>query len=229
MEAFRKNEGTLGKKGVARLGASCALVVGLGGLGGFVANGLVRLGLKRLHLVDCDVYEESNLNRQLFSSQMTLGKKKTAIVKKELSLVNPRAEIVTHDLRIEDMTPEDFPKEVDIIIDAVDNIATKLHLERFAEQVERPLLHGAIGGWYGQVGIVSPGKGLLREIYGKKEAGIEKEMENPTFTPAVVGNLMVAEYAKFITGNENVLLDRILYIDLEEQSYHILFGKDQNP
>ncbi len=226
MEAFQKNEGTLGEKGVERLRDSSAFLVGLGGLGGFVANGLVRLGVKRLYLVDCDVYEESNLNRQLFSSQMTIGKKKTSIVKKELSLVNPGAEIVTFDMRIEELTADDFPKDAAIIIDAVDNIATKLHLEAFAKKVGRCLLHGAIGGWYGQIGIISPGKGLLREIYGEKAAGIEKEMENPTFTPAVVGNLMVAEYAKFITKNDNVLLDRILYVDLEEQSYHILFGKD---
>ncbi len=226
MASFQKNEGTLGKAGVKRLADSCAFLVGLGGLGGFVANGLVRLGVKKIHLVDCDVYEESNLNRQLFSSQMSLGKKKTDQVKKELSLVNPHAEIITHDMRIEEMAAEDFPKEADIIIDALDDITTKIHLEAFAGKVGKPLLHGAIGGWYGQVGIISPGKGLLRELYGEKKAGVEKEMENPTFTPAVIANLMVTEYAKYITKNDHVLMDRILYVDLEEQSYHILFGND---
>jgi len=61
-------------------------------------------------------------------------------------------------------------------------------------------MHGAIGGWYGQVALVPPASGILTALYGTKEAGIEKNLGNPTFTPAVIASLMVSEGVKVLLG-----------------------------
>ena len=224
-ESLRKNLGVFEESEMDRLMDHTVVIVGLGGLGGMIANGLVRLGVRRLVLIDHDRFEKSNLNRQLFCTQETLGMKKVYVAEEALRLINPEVDIKVYADRFETLTPSVFD-HADLIVDALDNIPLKLQLERIASRHEKPLMHGAIGGWYGQLGISMPGTRLLEQYYRSKTEGIEAEEGSPTFTPGVIANLMVTEIAKFLSGREETLRDRLLFLDLLEYDFRIVRLED---
>jgi len=119
----------LGDEGVARLAASTVTVFGVGGVGSFAAEALVRTGVGRLILVDFDRICVTNVNRQLHAMKGTLGKPKVEVMAERLRLVNPDAVIET---RAEFYSAETSARllvpEPDVVIDAIDNIAAKMHL-----------------------------------------------------------------------------------------------------
>src|SRR3954468_1658936 len=119
----------LGEDGVARLAASTVTVFGVGGVGSFAAEALVRSGVGRLILVDYDRICVTNVNRQLHAMKGTLGKPKVEIMAERLRLINPDATIET---RGEFYGPETSARllvpEPDVVIDAIDNVAAKMHL-----------------------------------------------------------------------------------------------------
>ncbi|MCA9675775.1 MAG: tRNA threonylcarbamoyladenosine dehydratase [Kofleriaceae bacterium] len=118
-----------GDAGLARLARSTVTVMGLGGVGSFAAEALVRSGVGRVILVDYDRICVTNVNRQLHAMKGTLGKPKVAVMAERLRLINPdaviepRAEFYTADTSARLLTPEP-----DVVIDAIDNVTAKLHL-----------------------------------------------------------------------------------------------------
>jgi tRNA A37 threonylcarbamoyladenosine dehydratase len=119
----------LGDEGIARLARSTVTVFGVGGVGSFAAEALVRSGVGRMILVDYDRICVTNVNRQLHAMKGTLGKPKVEIMAERLRLINPDATIET---RGEFYGPETSARllvpEPDIVIDAIDNVAAKMHL-----------------------------------------------------------------------------------------------------
>lgn len=102
------------------------LLVGVGGVGGFALESLVRLGFENITIVDADVIEESNLNRQIISTRENIGEKKVEIAKKRALKINPNATITTFDLFLQEKNKDTlFKNEYDYIIDACDTITTK--------------------------------------------------------------------------------------------------------
>lgn len=119
----------LGEEGIARLAASTVTVIGVGGVGSFAAEGLVRSGVGRVILVDFDRICVTNVNRQLHAMKGTLGKSKVEVMAERLRAVNPDATI---EARAEFYGPETatrlFTPEPDVVIDAIDNLTAKMHL-----------------------------------------------------------------------------------------------------
>lgn len=119
----------LGDEGLARLGRSSVTVLGVGGVGSFAAEALVRSGVGRVILVDYDRICVTNVNRQLHAMKGTLGKAKVAVMADRLRLINPDATI---EARSEFYGPETSARllvpEPDVVIDAIDNVAAKMHL-----------------------------------------------------------------------------------------------------
>lgn len=119
----------LGDDGVARLARSTVTVFGVGGVGSFAAEALVRSGVGRVILVDYDRICVTNVNRQLHAQKGTLGKSKVAVMAERLRLINPDATI---EARAEFYGPETSARllspEPDVVIDAIDNMAAKMHL-----------------------------------------------------------------------------------------------------
>jgi len=224
IDTDRQFEGNLGIMTPAeweRMSFLRVLVVGLGGLGGHVAAGLARLGVRSMVLVDYDRFEATNLNRQLFATHVTIGKYKAEVLYDELKKIRPGIDLEVHYVRIEDLNPSVFDR-VDMIVDAVDAIPTKLHLETMAETHKRPLLHGAVGGWYGQLGVLLPGSRLLHELYEGADGGLERDLGSPTFTPAVVANMMLAEFVKFALARPGAVKDEIMMVDLLHHDYRVV-------
>ncbi|MBV1759018.1 MAG: HesA/MoeB/ThiF family protein [Dethiosulfatibacter sp.] len=202
---------------------SNVLVVGCGGLGGYIIEMLTRLGLGHITVVDGDVFDESNLNRQLYSTMDNLGMSKAEVVKERVHLVNPDTELIAIPYVL---TPENIDSIMQghsLVIDAVDNIETRLLLESKCSKHDLPLIHGAIAGWYFQLSVIMPGDNLLSKIYGSStEKGIESILGNPSFTPAAAASFQVAECIKVLLKKELPLRGKLLYIDLLNNSFDIL-------
>ncbi len=225
MERFKDSLGILNEEQFERIKHARILLVGLGGLGGYIANGLVRLGVERFTLVDYDRFETSNLNRQLFSTPGNVGEKKADVLRQAMKEIYPDVSIEVHDGDLASL--DDAPvQNADLIIDATDHVATKLDIERLGAEFEKPVLHGGIGGWYGQLGIITPGEKLISALYGDNEKGVEETLKCPTFAPAVIGNLMVVEALKFLAGMKHALINRVLFVDLLTHDYDILFDTE---
>jgi molybdopterin/thiamine biosynthesis adenylyltransferase len=198
-------------------------VVGCGGLGGYVIEMLGRLGIGHIVAIDGDGFEESNLNRQILSDVESMGINKAVKAKQRMEKVNPFIEVEAVDERLTNINGKEILKGADVVVDALDNIETRLMLERLCEELNIPLVHGAIGGWYGQVATVLPGDRTLTRFYGGKfSQGIEKKLGNPSFTPALAAAIQVSEVVKLLINRGELLRKKLLVIDLLEQDFEVI-------
>ncbi|MDQ3367047.1 MAG: tRNA threonylcarbamoyladenosine dehydratase [Myxococcota bacterium] len=126
---FDRTARLLGDPGVERLATSTVTVFGIGGVGSFAAEALVRSGVGRVILVDYDRICVTNVNRQLHAMKGTLGKSKVAVMAERLRLINPDATIeARHEFYSAETSARLLVPEPDVIIDAIDNVAAKMHL-----------------------------------------------------------------------------------------------------
>jgi len=199
---------TLFRSGVA--------VIGCGGLGGYVVEELARLGVGRIVVVDPDVFEEHNLNRQLFSSPANLGSSKVQAAVSRLNEINPAVTLLPLHTAFSPENGADLLAGCQVAVDALDSIQVRLELAQVCALLKIPLVHGAIAGWFGHVTTLFPGDETLSAIYRawKGGKGIEETLGNPSFTPALVASLEVAEVCKLLIGQGTPLRGRQLMIDL---------------
>ena len=150
MQRYIRNMNALTKEENERLQDFRVCVVGCGGLGGYVVEMLGRIGIGHLTVVDSDGFEESNLNRQLYSDTVVLGKSKVEVARERMKLVNPLVEVHDLQVRLTEDNARDLIRGHDAVVDALDNRETRLVLQTAAEELGIPMVHGAIAGWYGQ-------------------------------------------------------------------------------
>ncbi|ABY92673.1 HesA/MoeB/ThiF family protein [Thermoanaerobacter sp. CM-CNRG TB177] len=223
MGRYDRNMNMLSKEENEKLKDFRVCVLGCGGLGGYAIEMLGRLGIGYITAVDKDVFEETNLNRQILSDMNSLGKSKALMAVERMKLVNPEVFVnaIVDEFNFEN--GKDIIKGHDIVIDALDNIEGKLTLQDICEELGIPFVHGAIAGWYGQVTTVFPGDKTLKFLYKKEmRKGIEKELGNPSFTPALVASIQVSEALKVLIGRGEVLRRKVLFINTFEQEYEII-------
>lgn len=129
MHPFQRTELLLGTAAWERLGAARMMVVGLGGVGSFAAEALVRAGVGHVTLVDFDQVCLTNLNRQLHATRRTIGAAKVGVMAERCRSINPKATIVPEQVFYEEKTSERLlgPRH-DYVLDAIDNVTAKIHL-----------------------------------------------------------------------------------------------------
>lgn len=116
----------IGENGIKNLKKSHVMVAGCGAVGGFALEALARAGVGCLTIVDFDVFDETNLNRQLFATTKTLGQNKTKAVKERLLSINPELKIIEKNIKISAQTMNDiFEEKYDYVIDAIDSVNAK--------------------------------------------------------------------------------------------------------
>ena len=198
-------------------------VIGCGGLGGYIAEILARIGVLHITIVDYDVFDESNLNRQLFSTQDLLGESKVDSGIARLKAVNPDVVVVGIKEKLEEHNALEILSGHDVIVDALDNISARLILTKTASQLGTVLIHGSIGGWYGQVACVFPNDGLIEKIYKnvKGDRGVEKKLGNLPFTASTVASMQAAECVKVLLGRE-VQKNTLVQVDLLNQEFNTI-------
>ncbi len=217
-QRYLRNIGTIGTEGQVKLLRSCAAVVGAGGLGGTIIELLARMGVGRLIIVDDDRFAEQNLNRQLVCTERDIGKYKAAVAARRVRRVNSA---VTVKVVTERLTEENAPrllKGADVVLDGLDNLPSRLAVEKACRRLKVPFIHGSIAGFSGQFMTVYPEDPGLSAIYGAisavPETGMEVKLGNPAVTPALVAALEVQEAIKIITGCGQPVRNRLVVIDL---------------
>ncbi len=190
-------------------------VAGCGGLGGYVVEYLGRLGVGRLVVADPDLFEVSNLNRQLLSSHMNLGKPKVLAAKQRVQAINPLVRVDIHQVKITNANALSLISDTDVVVDALDNIPSRLVLQEACKEAGMPLVHGAIAGWCGQVCVVMPGQDLLDKIYPDAQVwqGDEAQSGSLSFSAGLVAALQAAEVVKLLLG-KGAVRPTLVLIDL---------------
>ncbi len=219
---YQRNIGTIGIEGQLALLRSCVGICGLGGLGGHIVESLARYGIGHLILVDGDVFEENNLNRQVFCSEADLGRPKAEVAAERAAAVNSSLLVEAYQRFVGlDDIPEVFA-HADLVVDALDNVSSRLALEEGCVRLGIPLIHGAIAGDSGQVMTIFPGDPGLKAIYSSgDDRGVEILEGNPPVTPALVASLQAIEAVKVICGGE-LLRYGFLLVDTAANLYQFI-------
>jgi molybdopterin/thiamine biosynthesis adenylyltransferase len=223
LDRYRRNVETLTVEENDRLKDFRVCVVGCGGLGGYVIEMLGRLGIGRITAVDGDSFDESNLNRQILSDSKSMGVNKALKAKQRMEIVNPLVNVQAIGIKLSNENGLDIIRDSNVVIDALDSIETRLILEKLCDEVNVPLVHGAIAGWYGQVSTIFPGDKTLSRFYKSRVLeGIEKKLGNPSFTPALVASIQVSEVIKILIGRGELLRRKLLIVDMLNQDYEVV-------
>jgi molybdopterin/thiamine biosynthesis adenylyltransferase len=226
---YQRNRRAMSVSDQLTLFRSRVAVIGCGGLGGYIVEELARLGVGRIVVIDPDVFEEHNLNRQLFSSPANLGHAKVEAAVKRINEINPAVTLVPIQKAFARENGTELIGGCQVAVDALDSIQVRLELADVCTELKIPLVHGAIAGWFGHVATQFPGDDTLQTIYRTWNAGkgIEETLGNPSFTPAVVASLEVAEVCKLLLKQGTPLRGRQLMIDLFSMEMTIInVGED---
>ena len=218
---YQRNRAMLSIQQQLSLLRSEVAVFGCGGLGGYIIEELARLGVGRITVVDPDVFEEHNMNRQLLCTQELLGRKKVDAAVQRVAAINPAVRLRPFDAAFGQDNSAEILQGVTVAADGLDSIPVRLELAEACNDQNVPLVHGAIAGWSGHVAVQYPGENILQHLYAGKKTGhgVERKLGNPSFTPAVIASLEVAEIVRILLGAEPLLPRRYLAMDL----YHMEF------
>lgn len=216
-----------------RLWESCVSIVGAGGLGGHVILLLARLGIGNLIIVDHDVFDETNLNRQVLSNNDVLGKSKALVAKETVKSINPGVYVSAHQTKISKQNAGTILKTSNVIVDALDNISDRFIIEDAAKKIKIPLVHGAVAGFEGQIMTVFPNDAGMEDLYGKRDKSEPSEKKPvtilgiPAVTPAIIASYQAIEVVKIILKKENLFRNTMVYMDLERcESKKLYFKKN---
>jgi len=218
---YQRNRKTLSIGQQLALFQARVAVIGCGGLGGYVIEGLARLGVGTIVAADPDQFEEHNLNRQILCTLETLGYPKTAAAANRVRQINPAITLIPLREALNDECGAKILRGSNAVVDALDSNVARIELAKLCSENSLPLVHGAIAGWYGQIAVQLPGQQTVLNLLQrcKEKAGIEKEIGNPAFAPAVVASLQTAEVCKIITHQNKTLSGRIIFIDLLDMRF----------
>lgn len=193
---------------------SSVAVIGCGGLGGQVFEELIRLGVGLIIVVDPDRFAPHNLNRQLLCTMDELGRYKVDAAVRRAKAVNPAVSAIGVRSAFSAWAHPQLG-EARVVIDCLDSVADRIELANYCRSAAIPLVHGAVVGWWGQVGLQRD-EALLERIYPRRPAG---ENDAPpsvlACTVATVASLQVAEALKLLLGLNSELVDSWKLIDLK--------------
>ena len=209
----------IGGPGQARLRKARVLSIGAGGLGAPLLMYLAAAGVGTLGVVDDDVVDLSNLQRQVIHATGAVGTAKTESAAATLAGINPGVEVVRHSLRLTEENAGEIIAGYDLVCDGSDNFETRYLVNRACVSAGVPLVAGAIGQWDGQVSVYDPARGgpCYSCVFPQApaaglapscaEAGVVGAL------PGVIGSLMAMEVIKHLCGAGETLAGRLLIYD----------------
>lgn len=201
-----------GRTGQRKLKSSTVLIAGSGGLGSAVSIYLAVAGIGKLKIVDNDIVELSNLNRQILFEEKDLGKSKAILLRKMIRQRNKDIRVEAINKEITDETIGSFAGDCDLIVDCLDNYATRYILNRISNEKKIPLFHAAIRGMYGQATTIIPGEtACLKCIFPNPPPPEESTVLGAT--PGLLGTIQVHEVIKYIVGMGKLLKNELLIVN----------------
>ncbi len=220
-ERYLRNHDAISLDEQLTLAGKRVAVVGLGGLGGYVTTLLARVGVGQLVVVDYDVFDETNLNRQVLCDRDSLRRSKCERAASVLGAINPGVDVTFHKVRIDASNAKAILAGSDVVVDDLDNIPDRLLLERAAGNLGVPLVHGAVAGFEGRLLTIYPGDAGFQSLYpGDVEITDPRDRPEavlgvPGVTPSIIGTLQAMEVLKILLGRGRVFRDIMLTVDLE--------------
>lgn len=212
---YARNISALTETDCTSLASKHVTVIGCGGLGGSVIEALARIGVGNLRVVDDDVFEEHNLNRQLLSTSETLGTSKSEAAVKRVAQVNDLVHVEAVNTKLTEHNAHELITQADCVVDCLDNLEARFWLAHACQEAGIPLVYGAIAGWFGQVCTVLPGDVSFVEVYGKVEGTSQHlALGNLPFTAYSVAAIQASEAVKVLLGKGELIRNRLLMIDL---------------
>ena len=208
----------LGEAAQEKLKAARVLVVGAGGLGSPALTYLAAAGVGTLGVVDSDVVELSNLQRQFLHTTPDLGRPKATSAAEKLRALNPEILVVEHQVRFNAATAFDLIDAYDVVVDAVDNFPARFLLNDACVLHEATLVEAGVLQFYGVVMTIKGGRTacyrcLHPEFVDPESAPLPVEAGIFGPVPGVIGTLQAAEVVKVVTGAGRPLYDRLLQFD----------------
>lgn len=216
---YERNIPALTEAECALLRKKRVLIVGCGGLGGHLIDQLARVGVGAIRAVDGDVFEASNLNRQLLSEVPLLGFGKAAAAAQRIRRVNPDTEVETIEEYLTETNAARLISGCDAVLDALDNIKSRRLLASACARAKVPYVYGAVQGWIAQAAVSMPGDGLMEALYPQDIPLANKSVLS--FTPALCASLQSALCVQLLVGRP-VKSGTIFYFDLLNQEFETI-------
>jgi len=211
----------VGIEGALKLRLARAAIVGCGGVGGFLCELSARLGLGGITVADGDAFDESNLNRQLCSTEGNLGQNKAAAAATRIGAVNSGIDVSCCEEFLTEMNAADILKGASIVLDATDSLKTRFLLEKHCKSKTIPFVFGGIGSSVAQISTVPAGSELLGLIFDENRENNEAQ-GSPAPTVALCAGFIAAEMLKIICGAGRPLYGSILQADWLGNNFQIL-------
>lgn len=208
----------VGEDGQKKIKAARVLIVGTGGLGSPISMYLAAAGVGTIGLIDFDVVDQSNLQRQIVHGVPTVGLSKVLSAKKRLLEINDRLHVITHDAELSDENADALMAEYDVVVDGCDNYSTRYLMNRVARRQRMPYVYGSISQFDGHVSVFLPERGPCYQCLHPiaPPALIAPNANNKGVfgvLPGVVGLLEATETLKIILGIGDSLSGRLLTYD----------------
>lgn len=220
-----------GASGQEKLKKSSVLVIGAGGLGCPALLYLTAVGVGKIGIVDFDLVQESNLQRQILFTVHDIGKNKAIAAKEKLGLLNPLVEIKTFSIRLSSDNALAILKDFDIIVDGSDNFPTRYLINDTCILLNKPLVFGSVLEYEGQVSVFNVWQNNLyssnyRDIFPTppppdtvpncEQAGVLGVL------PGIIGSMQANEVIKLLIGKKDVLIDKLLLFDSQSMEISIV-------
>ncbi|MDD4362665.1 MAG: HesA/MoeB/ThiF family protein [Atribacterota bacterium] len=223
---YERNYDTISFSDQIKLLQSTVAVVGCGGLGGNIVELLARTGIGNIAVIDGDIFNESNLNRQLLCTEHAIGIEKAEKALERIKHINSSINTTSYSCFIDSENVREIISGSDIVVDALDNIPSRFIIEEGCKKLKIPFIHGAVGGFIGQVSTIFPEDKGLQNIYGPKENYTKDNSENRLSvlpaSPALIASLEVQEVLKVLLNRGTSLRNKLLLINLEDVEFNVL-------
>ena len=216
----------IGSRGQRKLIDAKVLVIGAGGLGGPVALYLALAGVGTIGIVDFDIVELSNLQRQILHQNKDVGVRKVVSARETLEAYNPDVNVILHEEPIDSTNAMDIIPNYDIIVNGADNFPTRYLVNDASYLAGKPLVDGSILLFDGQASTYIPGQGCYRcvfpeppppgEVPSCAEAGVLGAL------PGIIGTIQATEVIKLILGKGEPLAGRMLLLDALAMDFRIV-------
>lgn len=140
MKNLERFKSLIGEDKLNKLLNAKVLIIGIGGVGGYTAESLARSGVGEIHLVDHDIVDETNINRQVIALYSTIGKNKVDVMSERINDINPNINVVSHKLFVDETNIDSLIKDVDFVVDACDTVSTKLSIILTCKKYDVPFI-----------------------------------------------------------------------------------------
>ena len=210
--------------GQAKLLDSKVLLLGAGGLGSPAALYLAAAGVGTLGIIDMDVVDDSNLQRQILHNMDRIGERKVDSAKKTLTALNPDVTVVTYDVRLGADNVLDIFSGYDVIVDGTDNFPTRYLVNDASLKLDIPVVHGSIFRFEGQASVYLPHEGPCYRCQVPEPPPAElapscSEAGVLGVLPGIIGSIQAMETIKLLLGIGEPLSGRLLAYDALEESF----------